>query len=592
MEDDDDELLSELAFTLEEDQDEKLAQEREKLQRSDSASSNEYDSQVKLQQAMLRRQELLDKIRQEQLLNDEERRPRTYTPRRRYTPSPLPPPSRRSLPDLNRNYHFNWYTKRPRVSDMAVSKHVIEHQFRPMESKTYTVLPPISTNAQVVPQVTLQTPPVIQQVPVVPYDGGQQNKNTFFNKSGISKADFMDMMMLQNAQMHHMVMQQMMLQNLPGGGYRMPTATVPLAPVVEPAVRAAPMLTYGAPAAPVIHHYQSVPPMDVRGGGFGGGRGANMIVRKGVQNRPPNNGPIIVRTDAVRNSRKYSSFPGSKALCRFRHVAWAAWAIAILRALAKKNKGNRPSSVFLFGIILKEIVAALHRVYLNPSGNIYPVMGDIIGSGAQDLSQLVGERGRVAEDESVRLFQILQYVMENLIYHITEIMPKTGVLGTHKKAAVFELIKNGKRFPDGYFWQIELDRLQFNNNGRTMNVGDKEAFLLLVGMFLSRSLITTLLMKPVDYGLSTEQLTEVAERNLKVLSTVMLFLVRRVSTPPDAPMMPMPGEVARYVFSDEEMRNVHLRLRRSYEYCENLLREWGAEYIRRLRDAAVNSTKK
>lgn len=37
-------------------------------------------------------------------------------------------------------------------------------------------------------QVTLQTPPVIQQVPVVPYDGGQQNKNTFFNKSGISKA--------------------------------------------------------------------------------------------------------------------------------------------------------------------------------------------------------------------------------------------------------------------------------------------------------------------------------------------------------------------------------------------------------------------
>ena len=31
---------------------------------------------------------------------------------------------------------------------------------------------------------------------------------------------------------------------------------------------------------------------------------------------------------------------------------------------------------------------------------------------------------------------------------------------------------------------------------------------------------------------------------------------------------PMPGEVARYVYSDEEMRNVHLRLRRSYEYCE------------------------
>ena len=53
-------------------------------------------------------------------------------------------------------------------------------------------------------------------------------------------SDFMDMMMLQNAQMHHMVMQQMMLQNLPGGGggsFRLPTAQIPMAPVLEPMVR-------------------------------------------------------------------------------------------------------------------------------------------------------------------------------------------------------------------------------------------------------------------------------------------------------------------------------------------------------------------
>ena len=54
----------------------------------------------------------------------------------------------------------------------------------------------------------------------------------------------MDMMMLQNAQMHHMVMQQMMLQNLPnagggggGGNFRLPTAQIPMAPVMEPMVR-------------------------------------------------------------------------------------------------------------------------------------------------------------------------------------------------------------------------------------------------------------------------------------------------------------------------------------------------------------------
>ncbi|KAK3787634.1 hypothetical protein RRG08_031867 [Elysia crispata] len=313
----------------------------------------------------------------------------------------------------------------------------------------------------------------------------------------------------------------------------------------------------------------------------------------------------VVRTDNVRKQTGAYPFPGPTGLRKLRHIAYAAWFIATLKKMLKKKDGARPSSVFLFGIILKEMVAALHRIYLNPNGNIYPVMQDVIGPNAQDLSQLLYRPGPSAEpvrggraggrgggrDENAGLFQILQYVIENVIYHMTEIMPKTGVLGTHKKAAVFELIKSNKRFPDGYFWQIELDRLEFDGTGRTKNVGNLEAFILLVGVFLSRSMITTLLMRPVDYGLSNETLSEIAERNLKVLSTALLFIVRRVSVKRESPMLPMPGEVARYVFADEEMRPLHLRLRRTYEYCENLLREWGAEYIKRLRQAAnVNTT--
>lgn len=36
-------------------------------------------------------------------------------------------------------------------------------------------------------------------------------------------------------------------------------------------------------------------------------------------------------------------------------------------------------------------------------------------------------------------------------------------------------------------------------------------------------------MKPVDYGLSSSQLSDIAERNLKILATTLLYLVRRVS---------------------------------------------------------------
>ncbi|RUS72307.1 hypothetical protein EGW08_019930 [Elysia chlorotica] len=279
-------------------------------------------------------------------------------------------------------------------------------------------------------------------------------------------------------------------------------------------------------------------------------------------------GPVV-RTDNVKKRASPYPFPGPAPLRRFRHVAWAAWFIASLRSMLTKKDGARPSSVFLFGIILKEMVAALHRIYLNPNGNVYPVMQDVIGSNAQDLSQLLYRPGPSAEavrggrggrgggrDENAGLFQILQYVIENVIYHMTEIM----------------------------------DRLEFDGTGRTKNVGNLEAFILLVGVFLSRSMITTLLMRPVDYGLSSEALSETAERNLKVLATALLFIVRRVSVKRESPMLPMPGEVARYVFADEEMRPLHLRLRRTYEYCENLLREWGAEYIKRLRQAANVST--
>ena len=55
-----------------------------------------------------------------------------------------------------------------------------------------------------------------------------------------------------------------------------------------------------------------------------------------------------------------------------------------------------------------------------PNGNIYPVLNDIIGPNCYDLSGLV--QGGVDVREEAVLVQELQYVIENLMYHITEIM--------------------------------------------------------------------------------------------------------------------------------------------------------------------------
>ncbi|BFZ06327.1 hypothetical protein BsWGS_09365 [Bradybaena similaris] len=255
----------------------KLAHERERLQRSDSASSNNgYEDQIKLKNAMLKRQELLDRIRQEQL---NEGRPKTYSPRRRYTPSP--PPSRRSLPDINntKHYYLGYQGGNHRGSEGAQVRHVIEHQFRTAPGQSYSQLPPIQ--APVAPAPVVQVPavqpvPVITQpmtpAEVIPYAAiqpsyswpalairdGNPKKDTMFNKS-----DFMDMMMLQNAQMHHMVMQQLMVQQLTGPR----PGTIPYA---EPSAPVALM----RPSPSVYHHHigqpsYPMPPMDYYQQGYG-----------------------------------------------------------------------------------------------------------------------------------------------------------------------------------------------------------------------------------------------------------------------------------------------------------------------------------
>ncbi|XP_045209493.2 uncharacterized protein LOC123561292 isoform X8 [Mercenaria mercenaria] len=575
----------------------------------ESTNNNDLENQARLQQAMLRRQELLDKIRREQLLNDENKRPRTYSGRRRYTPSPLlPPPSRRSLQDFSKYNLYNQvqdtYRSRP---EMPQVKHVIEHTYKDSPRIKQYPLPPIN-QIRAPPPVVVQQPPPAQIIPmqqptpqiiagpapqhiitgypgpVIHNLGGQpEKKGSMFNRE-----DFIDMMFIQNAQMNQLIMQ----QTLANGAVAADAMGVPR--VAGGAVHHHHYSNPPSQPAPAVTHYTTVPAMDMKPmtayeyvtvpetelrGGYGG----YPYREEEKETKEPGTAKKTVK----QNSKK-STFPGSKALRRFRHAALVVVFIAHLRANVKKNLSNRPSSTFLFGIILKEIVAALHRIYLNPNGNIYPVLNDIIGPNCYDLASLVHGGPKDPREESV-LIQELQYCVENVIYHITEIMPSTGVLGCHRKSAVFELIRSGKRFPNGYFWQVEMDRLQFTENGRTHNVSDSESFMLMLGIFISRSLVTTILMKPVDYGLSSEPLSEIAERNLRILASTILFLVRRISIQRGRGIMDMPAEISKYLYSDNEMQYVYSKLSRTFNYCEGLLREWGTEYIRRIRASSMQA---
>jgi hypothetical protein len=53
------------------------------------------------------------------------------------------------------------------------------------------------------------------------------------------------------------------------------------------------------------------------------------------------------------------------------------------------------------------------------------------------------------------IYKDLDFIIEKLTFEITEIMPKTGVLGTHKKAFAYSLVQPGRTFPSTYFWSVE-----------------------------------------------------------------------------------------------------------------------------------------
>ncbi|XP_064598177.1 LOW QUALITY PROTEIN: uncharacterized protein LOC135464640 [Liolophura sinensis] len=536
----------------------KLANERERLHRPDSGDGEALtDENVKLHQAVLRRQELLDRLRREQ--SERDQLLRTSTPECRTPPLliPTPPPSRRSLPDLS---------KQPDPPVVIVPempyRYVPDHQLSP---RAY-FLPPVQQAPPLPPHTSLSLLPPAPQ----PHQGG----------SSWGKGDFIEMMMMQNVQMHQMVMQQMMLSSLPGNKLPgPPAAAAPPAPpqqASQPVVQVAPLRERDEKGPPAVHHHHyslppsyrpqllyrppvhhyTLPPIDMR---------SRYFPDRNVSGKVARMKPKVQPKEVKRDQRPYP-FPGNRHIRKLRHLFYAAWFIKILQALANKNKGTRPSTVFLFGLTLKEIVAALHRIYLNPEGALFPKIQGLISNNALDLTQLV--RPRTGGNPEKVLLDEFQYVVEQIVFHITEIMPKTGVLGTHKKAGVFEMIMSGKRYPDGYFWKVEMDKLQFNESGRTVNVGDAEAYLLMTGIFFSRGLVSTILLNPEEYGVHTGTLSSTGEGNLKLLATVIMYLVRKVAVNPGAPPMDTPQKLTEFLFTDKDIRNILTKMKKTMDYAE------------------------
>ncbi|XP_066300473.1 uncharacterized protein [Branchiostoma lanceolatum] len=631
----------------------KLENERENAP-STATEADPDNSPDALQRALERRQDLLNRLRDEKL--NETRTPSPmYRPRsyggHRHRRLLTPIRTARSLPDIQVYRH----------NDAMPHRQIVEHQ---ITSQIPPPPPPPPPQPVVQPIVNQMPQPIVNQVPPQPIVNQIPPQNPLIhnvyppappenrNSAFLNRNDMVDMMMMQNAQMHQIVMQQMMFQHLPmkqpqqqqpqqvsmpvqvmqeppapvvvqapGGGKRPPSVHHHhhYSSVQQPAVQyqAAPQ------PQPVVSHITQLPPLQPRrvyrnippppppsatqtvGPDYQPQTAKTKTpVRKRSKKQPtptptpPQPTPVRPRTVVTPPKSKETPapkpptpqpparkipFPGPPALRKLRHIFYAAWFVAFLKAQQKKNREKRLEEEFLFGIHLKEAVSALHRIYLNPEGPVNEILRTAVLDGTIDTKR--DARGSVVEfvDSRQAIPQVC-YIIENLTYNITEIMPDKGVLGTNKKASIFHLVQDRKTFPKGYFWQLERAELEFDALDRTVRVNKRRAAMLVLGMYLSRGLITTLLMKPLDYGLSTTMLDDVGERNLKMLATLFLNLVRRASVPAKEQPWPVPVELQRFIYSDEEMRQIYSnsKIKKSLEYAEKLLRDWAEEYVKRL----------
>ncbi|CAF0753356.1 unnamed protein product [Rotaria sp. Silwood1] len=268
----------------------------------------------------------------------------------------------------------------------------------------------------------------------------------------------------------------------------------------------------------------------------------------------------------------------------FQKAAIGILFINILKHGAAKSRLNRPSqtlSATIHKIRLQEIMVALHRVYLEPDGPIYTALIQAVSSSIELKDALDTSSKYYSE-----AINVIGQALKNVISKIVDFMPKDGVLGTAKNSAISTLIQDGNPFPDNYFWKCEKDILEFNKS-KIINVTKQRATLLLIGIFIFRALVTTLLIKPIKYRFMLGELTTNQAASLKVLASVILYVGRRaVKSIPQILTLPHEWESSLYSDTDIEPIIQQAEIKSIITTCELTLRVWCEEYIRRI-DASL-----
>lgn len=281
-----------------------------------------------------------------------------------------------------------------------------------------------------------------------------------------------------------------------------------------------------------------------------------------------------------RNEEQPYPFPGSNRVRKLRHVGYVAWACFILMALLKQAQQRRLSAIENLNSLIKQAIDELHReYYLSDDWSMHSSIQDAIKDDAFDLNiKNPGVFQRLSKDSQGAVKE-LSSMVETIVYNIIQIKPATGILSASREGVLWFMTQEGVFLPPNYLWQVEKDSVTFTDQGALTKVTNEVITMLLLGLFISRGLVSTLLLKPNEYGLMDNTPSSLALSNLKVLGTILMKIVRDVSYKNRRKLMPLASEISSQLFSDVEMKYIYKKLEESLIWCKANLKRWTETYM-------------
>ncbi|CAF0756449.1 unnamed protein product [Adineta ricciae] len=227
-----------------------------------------------------------------------------------------------------------------------------------------------------------------------------------------------------------------------------------------------------------------------------------------------------------------------------------------------------------------ELLTVVHRVYLDPNCSIYQTLSHVVRNSTQLLDQTI-------------LFHCVQVILDQ----ITNLIPKDGLIGTSSRESVFIYLLDCslEQYPTGYFWSIEKHLLSLSY-AKMRERGFKQldhftTKFLVISVFIYRGLIKTLLLKPVKYRLIRGQLNRTQWLNIRLLSSVILYITRHAiiyKEQNNQLPMPFPIEMKNYLMDDAKLKNIFKTIDQLVESTAPELSSWASEYADRLQRYLVS----